>query len=249
MLYDCKNPICSVEGVEHLSWQAGSFEIQPREYSALAFRLDGSASITAAGKEYFVDTNDLLYLPQNLAYTARYTDTEMMVIHFKTAQDDPAPQVFPFSESGIVYKNFLSAHTLWKNKAPGHPALILSNLYEILGQLWEQQTLEQLPEPFLKAVSFINHHFRENGLSVGDVCANVGISATYLRQFFKKHYQKTPVEYITNLRLEHARTLISCGATVEEAATESGFGDTKYISRIVKKHFGCTPRELKTYGK
>jgi AraC-like DNA-binding protein len=249
MLYDCKNPICSVVGVEHLSWRAGDFDIQPRDHSALAFRLQGTASIVAAGKEYFVDTGDLLYLPQNLAYTARYTDTEMMVIHFKTARDDPEPQVFSFSESGAIYKNFLAAHTLWKNKAPGHPALILSLLYEILGLLWERRTLAQVPALLLKAVSFINHHFRETGLSVGDICANVGISATYLRQFFKKYYHKTPIEYIIELRLEYARQLISCGATVEQAATESGFSDSKYFARTVKKRFGCTPREWRIYGK
>ena len=58
-----------------------------------------------------------------------------------------------------------------------------------------------------------------------------------------------PVAYITDLRLEYARNLISGGMSIEAAAVESGFNDPKYFARRVKKHFGCTPSKLKTYGK
>jgi len=57
------------------------------------------------------------------------------------------------------------------------------------------------------------------------------------------------VQYITELRLENARNLISCGMPIEAAACESGFGDSKYFARVVKKHFLCMPRELKTFGR
>ena len=81
------------------------------------------------------------------------------------------------------------------------------------------------------------------------ICRQGGISATMLRQLFKKYYQKTPLEYILSLRLEYARSLISNGVSIENAAYDSGFNDSKYFARVVKKHFGCTPRELKYYGK
>lgn len=66
---------------------------------------------------------------------------------------------------------------------------------------------------------------------------------------FQKYYDKTPIEYITQLRLEHARNLIACGMVIEQAAEKSGFNDSKYFARVVKKYLGCTPRELKNYGK
>ena len=43
--------------------------------------------------------------------------------------------------------------------------------------------------------------------------------------------------------------IISCGENIESAAEKSGFNDPKYFSRVVKKHFKCTPRELKLYGR
>ena len=39
------------------------------------------------------------------------------------------------------------------------------------------------------------------------------------------------------------------GSTIEHAAFNSGFNDSKYFSRVIKKFFNCTPRELKSFGK
>ena len=43
--------------------------------------------------------------------------------------------------------------------------------------------------------------------------------------------------------------LITCGVSVETAAEQSGFNDSKYFARVVKKYYHCTPRELKHHGK
>ena len=51
MLYHATNPILRIVGVEHMKWDAGTFKVNPREYSALAFRISGSAVIDNAGNE------------------------------------------------------------------------------------------------------------------------------------------------------------------------------------------------------
>ena len=77
----------------------------------------------------------------------------------------------------------------------------------------------------------------------------MGICETSFRELFKKYYIKTPIEFITDLRIENAKGLISNGLSVEAAAYESDFNDSKYFARIVKKKLGCTPSELKHLGK
>ncbi len=249
MLFNGNNPVLQIIGVEHLRWSGGAYTVASREYSALAFRISGTATIHAGGNEYRINTNDILYLPQNIAYTAEYTDTEMLVIHFVTAQSDSEAEVYSFQNVEQVYKLFLTAHTLWKNKEPGFPVYVLSQLYMILGVIFEKSTKANQPQHFLNAISFMNSNYKNSALSMDMICAEAGIGATTFRQLFKRYYQKTPVEYITELRLECARNLISGGASIETAAFESGFNDPKYFARVVKKCFGCTPRELKTYGK
>lgn len=249
MLYNGDNPILRIVGVEHMVWSGGTFQVAPRPYSALAFRIAGSARIQSGGQEYSIQTNDVLYLPQRVGYTAEYTDTQMLVIHFETARDDRQIQVYSFQNGEELYKRFLKARSLWEQKEPGYEVYTLAQLYTVLGMLLERETKTNLPAHFLKAVSLINARYKENGVRVNELCSQAGISPTVFRQLFRKHYQKTPVAYITDLRLDNARSLIAGGLSIENAAYESGFNDPKYFARVVKKRFGCTPRDLKTYGK
>lgn len=249
MLYNGNNPVLRIIGVEHLQWKAGIFNVPPREYSSLAFRISGSVTIRCGDSEHYINTNDILYLPQHMGYTAKYTDTEIIVVHFVTMQNDRKIELYTFQNGEQLYKLFMQALTLWKNKEAGFAVYTMSLLYTIWGTILEKETKENLPAHFLNAISFVNANYKNNDLSVETICAAAGISATVFRQLFKKHYQKTPMQYITDLRIEYARSLISNGVSVENAAYESGFNDSKYFARVVKKHFDCTPRELKTYGK
>ena len=249
MLYQGNNPILRIVDVAHIRWKGETFHVAPRKFSALAFRISGSAMIDQGGDTHCVNTNDILYLPQNMGYTARYTDTEMLAIHFVTLRDDRQVEVYPFRNGEQIYKYFLQAHALWQAKAPGYTVNALAQLYAILGTICEQETSVNLPPHFIQAVSFINGNYRNNALTVEMVCAHAGIGATTFRQLFHKHYQKTPTQYITDLRLEYARNLISGGMSIENAACESGFNDPKYFARVVKRAFGCTPKAFKTYGK
>lgn len=249
MLFDGNNPILQITGVDHMHWQSGYFDVLPRNYSALAFRIKGTAQISAENKQYYINTNDILYLPQNMKYSAEYTDTELIVIHFVSEKNDSEIEVYSFENTEKIYKLFLSALSFWKNKEHGFYSYTLAQLYMILGTIAEKNAEAVLPQHFLKALSFINANYKKNDLNIDMICRQGGISATMLRQLFKKYYQKTPLEYILSLRLEYARSLISNGVSIENAAYDSGFNDSKYFARVVKKHFGCTPRELKYYGK
>jgi len=249
MLYNGNNPAIKIIGVEHCSWKASAVQVAPRGFSALTFRIRGKARVWAQGKEYSVDTNELLYLPQGIAYQAEYTDTEMLVIHFQTLYEDQEPAVYSFENGETLYKMFLQALSLWKKKAPGYVVQVMAQFYSILSTIEEGERKAVLPEWFLQGISFINSNYKDSALSVEQICEAAGISPTAFRNLFKKHYDKTPVSYITDLRLEAARNLIAEGVSVEEAAYKSGFNDSKYFARVVKKQFGCTPRDFKDYAK
>ena len=249
MIYEGKNPVLQIIGIEHIRWSGGTFQVAPREYSALTFRIHGNAAITVGQRQYALQPNEILYMPQGLAYTAQYDETEMLAIHFVTAENDPDPEVYGADRSGRLYEAFCQAHSLWQGKAPGYGVDTMAQLYHIFGLLCQRETKRNLPANFLAAVEYIHSQFKDPDLSAATICQNAGIGQTNFRLLFQKHYGKTPVEYITDLRLEWARNLIASGIPVEQAAAESGFNDPKYFARTVKKHYGCTPRQWKAYGK
>lgn len=227
-----------------MCWKSKNVTVKPRYYSALAFRISGSGVIKVNGREYSAAPNSILYLPQNIGYSAEYTDTEIIVFHFKTSHDDALPQCFSFSNTEHFYKIFLEAYTDWRLKRPGYMLKAFAHLYSILGALAEINAEAHLPEYFVKAVSLINSSFNKSDITVGEICKNVGIGETTFRNLFKKHYFKTPNEYIVDLRIDNAKTLILNGEPIKNAALESGFNDPKYFSRAFKKRCGVTPRKF-----
>ena len=244
-----QNAVLRIIDIARIAWKKGEFEVAPRPFSALAFRIQGSAVIEADNKTYDIRTNDVLYLPQGMGYKAKYTETDMIAIHFVTSESEDEISVHNLRDPDEFRLLFEKAKEIWEKKEPGYVTFAMAQLYQILGTLEEQNTRSNLPKHFLKAIAFINENFTDPDISVDMICSRAGISATVFRQLFKKHQGQTPTEYITKLRLEYARKLISGGASVERAACESGFSDPKYFSRVTKKHFGCTPKGLKYYGK
>lgn len=249
MLYNCSNPVLQISDATHMQWSSGCFSILPRRYSALAFRIRGDALITARGKEYHTKENEVLYLPQGLGYEAQYSETEIAVIHFHTARDDPEPEIYSFENSERIYQLFLQVLAIHASDPNGSVPHVMSGLYAILAAISEQSAQSSMPAHFERAVSLINAHFSDSDLSVSAVCREAGMSETSFRSLFRKYYQKTPGDYITDLRLSYARTLIAGGMPIGAAAEASGYRDPKYFSRLVRKQFGCTPRMLKLYGK
>ena len=249
MLYTCENPLLKMMSVDRLTWKGGHFCVPPRDYGALAYRISGSARLRTGNTEYFIDTNDVLYLPAGIGYEVDYTDTEIIVFHFHSQSPGKAPEVYTLENSEKLYQYFLQAHTLWTERSAGYQAHAISLFYKVLARLCEGALEASLPKDFLDAVSFINANFRSPGMTISSVCRHAALSETTFRQLFKKHYNKTPVVYITDLRLEHARNLIAANVPVATAAIDSGFSDPKYFARVVKLKYHCTPKDLKNYGK
>ncbi|MBR6509476.1 MAG: helix-turn-helix transcriptional regulator [Clostridia bacterium] len=249
MFLNFDNYVIDITNITHVSWKKQKVTIPPREFCALAFRIKGSGNISFNQNKISLSTNDVLYLPQNIGYTAKYSDTEIIAIHFKTANSDSFAKVFSPKNSEKIYKLFLEALYIWQAKEVGYQELAISVLYKILGTLSKDNQEQTLQNNFINAQSIINSRFRDSSLSIKDVCREAKISETYFRKLFSEHFGKTPTAYITQLRIEHAQNLISNGTSINDAAYSSGFNDPKYFSRVVKKHLNCTPKEFKSYGK
>lgn len=69
----------------------------------------------------------------------------------------------------------------------------------------------------------------------------------YLRKLFKKEVGITPLQYMTNMRMKKAESMLAAMWTneysVAEIADMCGFGDALYFSRVFKKYFECSPSQ------
>ena len=78
--------------------------------------------------------------------------------------------------------------------------------------------------------------------SLQQMADRIGLSPAYLAVLFKQHTGKTPLEYLTDARVqEGARRLRESAASITDIALDLGFVTPQYFSLVFKKQLGCTP--------
>ncbi len=68
------------------------------------------------------------------------------------------------------------------------------------------------------------------------------VTPVHMARTFRMIVGMSPLEYVHRLRLEDAYRLLSATAmNVSEVATEVGFDDANYFSRLFRKKMGISP--------
>jgi len=99
-------------------------------------------------------------------------------------------------------------------------------------------------------VDYICQHFADK-LSVEELASACNISVSALERRFKKHFNKTPHQYINEVRLDHARQmLLETDQSIGTIALATGFADHSHFTRAFTARFGVNPgRERRGRGK
>ena len=92
---------------------------------------------------------------------------------------------------------------------------------------------------------YIDNHYTED-LSVNALAEQFFISPSYFAHLFKRRAGKGVTEYINDIRIEHAKSLIEKGElSIGEIASSVGFNDINYFSRKFKSTVKLTPSGYK----
>ena len=94
-------------------------------------------------------------------------------------------------------------------------------------------------------IDYIQQHF-SGAISVEELAGACSLSVSALERRFKRHLNKTPRQYITEVRLGHGRRLlVDTEKPIGTIALETGFADHSHFSRAFSKHFGHPPGTLR----
>lgn len=93
--------------------------------------------------------------------------------------------------------------------------------------------------------SYINAHLEED-LSLQTLASRFFLSREHVSRRFKQETGQTLSEFVESLRMDKARKLLAAaGLRVAEVASQVGYGDEKYFSKVFKKHTGCSPGQYR----
>ncbi|MCO1336300.1 helix-turn-helix domain-containing protein [Microbulbifer sp. OS29] len=79
-------------------------------------------------------------------------------------------------------------------------------------------------------------------ISVSDMAERIAVSDRQLTRLFKQHLNSTPGHYLNQLRLNHARDLITCESqNLVQVARQVGFASYDSFRRAFQGQFGVSP--------
>ncbi len=82
--------------------------------------------------------------------------------------------------------------------------------------------------------------------SVEDMCSLTSLTNQSLRSYTKRHFDKTPREWLITQKLDLAKTLLkNSDKSIQEIATSCGYSSVSWFIEQFKSRFGKTPREFR----
>lgn len=122
--------------------------------------------------------------------------------------------------------------------------LIVNYIIEIEDKIFLlEKTIED--SAVISAKVFMKENYNES-LTLKDIAKSVFLSPYYFAHLFKKETGITPLQYITELRINRAKKLLKHSKTkVIEICDEVGYRSLPYFNKIFKKNTGVTPTEYR----
>ena len=96
--------------------------------------------------------------------------------------------------------------------------------------------------PIERACDLIERQYHRGDLTVEQVAAYIGVTPGHLANLFKNEGMGTVRQYLVEMRLKHAMSLLKTGRyTVKDAAQLTGWNNQFYFSNSFKKYYNISP--------
>ncbi|MEG1863475.1 MAG: AraC family transcriptional regulator [Oscillospiraceae bacterium] len=223
-----------------------------RDHFLIHLVISGKGSYICAGKTYNLKSGDMFLVKpsQVVYYIADSQDPwEYYWVGFNGTYAQKMISVLPFKEYSPVYTpkdydvckdNLYQIYTNSGNSISNSTAMI-GHLYLFLANLIKENSM-MCPAPtitqssyVIDAIKYIQFNYSTD-ISVDDIANAVGISRSHLYRVFVSNLNQSPIDYLTEYRINEACSLIkNTNLSISEIAVSVGFFDQFYFSRVFKK--------------
>ncbi len=249
----------------------GDFKIHSHNFCEIFFVLSGTGKHISGDTEYFLKRGELFAVKgsEQHGFTS-CTDLKIINIMFKISpeiiqmcKDIPGFWVLFLHEQNIGSISHISLSEEeciqvkswcdilmreYKEDRPGNIAVCYSILIQLI--VFLSRRCENIPENLLqldfkiaKALIFLESNYIEK-TDLNKLARIVGFSPRHLSRLFEEFYKTSPMKYLMNIRLNHAKQLlIKTNYSITEVAGLCGFSDGNHFSKAFRQHIGQPPNE------
>ena len=223
-------------------------KIENRPCYGLSFCTEGQITYTLDGHNYISDRTNAVILPEGKSYTL-YGNKKgyFPVINFRCTEflcDEIL--IFPIENISSYITDYEQMKSL--SLFHGNRTKILSIFYGILHRL--SHSARESASPLLPAIRHIETNFSDPTLKNSDLAALCNISEVYFRKLFHYEFDRTPKQFLIDIRIDRAKQLLADGALkINEISDSCGFSNQYHFCRVFKQKTGLTPTEFRIRNK
>lgn len=212
----------------------------------LIYCTSGSGQLTFADRSLSYGENDVAIIPPMSPHVniseEGFTNIHMNLLDAALPQTEPL--IARADSNGFLLNAFTAAFYYYSEASAAHAVLPLYGQL-IVGLLTSCQPSRRHSDTVQQIEDHILQHFPDCSYDLNAYLNSLPFNTEYLKKMFKRETGLTPLQYLTDKRLESAaRTLATfCGkGNISETAHLCGFSDPLYFSRLFKKKYGVSPR-------
>jgi len=244
--------------------QLGYIESHKHDYFEIDLILSGHCTMVVEDKSYRLGPEDVISVDPHTAHELRGSECILICVQF---EQSPFTQLLPdpkhprfFCNSAVQGNNaaFDTIRTLIarlvKNNADQQQGYELRNcsyIYEFMDVMYNNFRINRARAQDVQNHRYslriaqisrlIKEHHTQN-LSLSQLADMVHLSAPYLSKFFDQQFGMTFLAYLTQVRLNHAVSLLlTTEKIIEEVSAESGFPNSHAFVQAFKKEYGLLP--------
>ena len=266
---DCRLPISFTHYNHEHPLRSFIASEKSNNWCTLFISLSGNFSFIIDNQLYFPTHGNVIFIRDHEKYISCFrsvSHVDYYEINFPPEFFDSTPvaSIFrapfydrPYAERNMLVVNKANCTAIIEKLAeceriahsgnPHSDILIYSHIIQIMGLLFyefsnqkERFLSAKTPAKLNEAILYIHEHFLTIN-SVNEVSTACGITNTYLSRIFKTHLFCSPNDYITNLKISHAKQLLSLGKSIMDTCFDSGFNNYTYFISKFKSVTGTTP--------
>ena len=214
-----------------------------------------------------VNSNELhqgYFISKSVEYFCIIFDTSLL--QSRNIDTCEVKYISPISKNHILFRNKIEKNKQvtklirefvneYETKKIGYEMAVKATLYQLLVILLRnhiQLTLTTKEydsrmrnlKRFNCVFEYIEKNYGEK-ITIDQLCSMVNISRFHFCRVFKSITEKTPLEYLNQLRINKSYHLLKNGdVNITEAAMACGFDDMNYFSRMFKKYRKESPSSV-----
>ena len=213
----------------------------------LIFCTSGCGEMIFDDRTLCYSANDIVVVPPRLPH-GNVSATGFTNIHIyleDATVNQIEPFIIPADPNGFLLNAFAAAFYYYSG-SPEDRSLLLPLYGQLIAASLTTRNQKSLHSEIVqKLENNILEHYPDCSYDLNSFLSTLPFSAGYLKKVFKKETGLTPLQYLTDKRLENAANNLAMSGgkgSISEIAYQCGFSEPLYFSRLFKRKYGVSPR-------